>query len=107
MMACASTVAVVVPSPAMSLVLVATDLTSWAPRVLERVFQVDLAGDGDAVVGDGRAAKGLGQHHMPAARAQRHADGVGELVHAGFHRAPRGLVELNLLAHRSFLFRSE
>src|ERR1700758_1257484 len=30
--ACASTVAVVVPSPATSLVLVATDLTSWAPR---------------------------------------------------------------------------
>ena len=32
MIACASTVAVVVPSPATSLVLVATDLTSWAPR---------------------------------------------------------------------------
>src|ERR1700742_1587364 len=32
MMACASTVAVVVPSPAMSLVLVATDLTSCAPK---------------------------------------------------------------------------
>src|SRR5205807_8907369 len=31
MMAWASTVAVVVPSPAMSLVLVATSLTSWAP----------------------------------------------------------------------------
>src|SRR6185369_15990912 len=30
--ACASTVAVVVPSPATSLVLVATSLTSWAPR---------------------------------------------------------------------------
>src|SRR5215469_7284055 len=31
MIACASTVAVVVPSPAMSLVLEATSLTSWAP----------------------------------------------------------------------------
>src|SRR4051812_34171319 len=31
-MACASTVAVVVPSPATSLVLVATSLASWAPR---------------------------------------------------------------------------
>ncbi len=30
--ACASTVAVVVPSPATSLVLVATSLASWAPR---------------------------------------------------------------------------
>src|SRR5215213_1237426 len=30
--ACASTVAVVVPSPATSLVLVATDFTNWAPR---------------------------------------------------------------------------
>src|ERR1700759_1696923 len=32
MIACASTVAVVVPSPATSLVLVATDLTNWAPK---------------------------------------------------------------------------
>ena len=30
-MACASTVAVVVPSPAMSLVLVAASFRSWAP----------------------------------------------------------------------------
>ncbi len=34
--ACASTVAVVVPSPATSLVLVATSLASWAPRFSKR-----------------------------------------------------------------------
>ena len=69
-------------------------------QVLERVFQVDLAGDGDAVVGDRRAAERLGQHHVPAARAQRHPHRVGELVDAGLHCAARGFVELNLLAHR-------
>ena len=41
-------------------------------QVLERVFQVDLTGDGDAVVGHRRTAERLGQHHMPAARPQRH-----------------------------------
>jgi hypothetical protein len=35
----------VVPSPAMSLVLVATSLVSWRTEVLERVVELDLAGD--------------------------------------------------------------
>ena len=63
-------------------------------EVLERVLEVDLAGDGDAVVGDGRAAERLGQHHVAAARAQRHPHRVGELVDAGFHCAARSFVEL-------------
>ena len=71
-------------------------------QVLERVLQVDLAGDGDAVVGDRRAAERLGQHHVPAARTQRHPDRVGELVDAGFHCAARGFVELNQFAHMLF-----
>ena len=68
-------------------------------EVLERILEVDLACDGDAVVGDDRAAERLGQHHVAAARTQGDADRVGELVDAGFHCPARSLVELNLLAH--------
>ena len=69
-------------------------------EVLERVFQVDLAGDGDAVIGYHRTAVRLGQHHVAAARPQRDPHGVGELVDSGFHCPARSFVELNLLAHR-------
>jgi hypothetical protein len=51
-MACASTVAVVVPSPATSLVFEATSLTIWAPMFSSFVLELDLLGDGDAVLGD-------------------------------------------------------
>ena len=81
-------------------------LDQLCTEVLERILEVDLAGDGDAVVGDDGAAERLGQHDVPAARAERHADRVGELVDAGFHRPARSLVELNLLAHEcSFCLR--
>src|SRR5262249_32301953 len=40
----ASTVAVVVPSPAMSLVLLATSRTIWGAHVLELVGELDLLG---------------------------------------------------------------
>ena len=52
MIEAASTVAVVVPSPARSLVLEATSRTICAPHVLELVFELDLLRDGDAVLGD-------------------------------------------------------
>ena len=68
-------------------------------EVLERILEVDLARDGDAVIGDDRAAERLGQHDVAAARTQRDPDRVGELVDAGFHCPARSLVELNLLAH--------
>ena len=68
-------------------------------EVLERILKVDLTGDGHAVIGDGRSAKCLGQHHMPTARPQCHLDGVGQLVDAGLHGASGGLVELDQLAH--------
>ena len=77
-------------------------LDQLGAQVLERVFQVDLAGDGDAVVGDRGAAERLGQHHVPTARTERHPDRVGELVDAGLHGAARGFVEFNLLAHQFF-----
>src|ERR671910_39129 len=65
--------------------------------VLERVLDLDLAGDGDAVVGDRRGAELLVQHDVAALRAERHLDRVGEDVHAALERAARILVELELL----------
>ena len=48
---------VVVPSPATSLVLVETSFTSWAPMFSKGSLQLDLLGDGDAVVGDQGSAE--------------------------------------------------
>src|SRR4029077_3955028 len=66
----------------------------------------DLTGNGDAVVGHGRAAERLGQHDVAAARAQRHAHRVGELVDAGFQCAARSFVKTNEFAHGSFCSRN-
>jgi hypothetical protein len=52
--ACARTVAVVVPSPATSFVAVATSLDELRALVLEDVLDLDLSRDRDAVVRDGR-----------------------------------------------------
>jgi len=52
MSACANTVAVVVPSPATSLVFVATSLTNEAPDILEFIGQIYFFCDGHAVVSD-------------------------------------------------------
>ena len=43
-------------------------LDQLGAEVLERILEVDLAGDGDAVVGDGRAAERLGQHDVAVPR---------------------------------------
>ena len=95
----ASTVAVVVPSPATSLVLVATSFEQLRAHVLERVLELDLLGDGDAVVGDGRGAELLVERDVAALRAERGLDRVGQRVDAALERPARGLVELNDLGH--------
>ncbi len=82
----ASTVAVVVPSPATSLVLVATSLVELGAEVLERVVELDLTGDGHAVVGDGGGAPLLVEDDVAALGAERHLDGVGERVDAALER---------------------
>ena len=56
-------------------------------EVLERVLELDLARDGDAVVGDGRPTELLVQHDVPAARAEGDLDRVGQLVHPALQRA--------------------
>ena len=50
--------------------------------LLVRVLEVDLLGDGHAVVGDRGRAPLLLEHDVAALRAERDADGVSELVHA-------------------------
>ena len=95
----ASTVAVVVPSPATSLVLVAASLRSWAPMFANGSVELDLLGDGHAVVGDGRGAELLVEGDVAALRAERGLDRVGEGVDALLQRRARCLVELNDFGH--------
>ena len=67
-------------------------------EVLVRVLELDLAGDGHAVVGDGGGAPLLVDDDVAALGAERHLDGVGEAVHAALERPPGVLVESRLLA---------
>jgi hypothetical protein len=84
-MAWASTVAVVVPSPATSVGLGSHFLDHLGAHVLELVFQFDFLRHGHAVLGDGRSAEGFVEHHVAAFRAEGDFDGVGQDVHAFEH----------------------
>src|SRR5262249_28594704 len=66
-------------------------------QVLPRVLQLDLLRDGHAVVCDGRSAPLLVDDNVAAAWAERHLDGVRELVHAALERPPRFLTEIQAL----------
>ncbi len=87
----ASTVAVVVPSPAMSEVFEATSFTIWAPMFSNSVFELDLLGDGDAVLGDRGRAEALVDDDVATLRAERHTNRVRESVHAGEDLGSGGL----------------
>ncbi len=75
-------------------------LDQLGPDLLVRVLEVDLLGDGDAVVGDGGRAPLLLEDDVAALRAERDAHGVGELVHARFEGPTSLLVEGDHLRHR-------
>ena len=92
-MACARTVAVVVPSPATSSVFLATSLTSSAPIFSLRVLELDLLGDGYTVVGDRGSAPLLLQDDVATLGAERDLDRVGQLVHATLEGASGFLVD--------------
>ena len=68
-------------------------LEELGAHVLERVLELDLLGDGHAVVGDGRRAVLLVERHVAALRAEGGLDRVGEDVDALFEglRAPSAL----------------
>ena len=54
-------------------------------HVLELVLELDLLGDGDAVLGDAGRAEALVEHDVAALGAERHAHRVGEDVDAAQH----------------------
>ncbi len=66
---------------------------------LVRVVEVDLLGDGNAIVGDGRSAVGLVQHHVAALRSKGDLDGIGELVEAREHSLTSFVIIRNDLCH--------
>jgi hypothetical protein len=96
-MAWATTVAVVVPSPATSEVLEATSFTICAAHVLELVLELDLLRDGDAVLGDRGGAEALVDDDVATLRPERDLDHVGERVDALQDGLSRALVEDDVL----------
>src|SRR3954469_19467703 len=67
-------------------------------HVLERIVELDVPSDGDAVIGDGRRAELLVEDDVPTLRADRDLDGVGEAVDTALERTTSGLVEDELLS---------
>ncbi len=68
-------------------------------HVLEGVLELDVASDRDPVVGDRRRAELLVEDDVPALRADRHLDRVGEAVDAALEGTPGGVLEDDLLSH--------
>ena len=62
-------------------------------HVLVLVLELDLLGDGHAVLGDRGRAERLLDDDVAAARAERHLDGAGQLRHPALHRLAGFLVE--------------
>ena len=95
--ASARTVAVVVPSPATSLVLLATSLTIWAPMFSYlSSSSISLATVTPSLVTVGEP-NDLLQDDVAALGAERHLDGAGQLGDAPPHRLAGFLIERNLL----------
>ena len=65
-------------------------------HVLERILQFDFLGDGDAVLGDGRAAELFLENDVAAAGAKRHLHGISQLVDAAQNRLT-GIFAINNL----------
>src|SRR5262249_38346621 len=70
--------------------------------VLERVLELDVASDRDAVVGDGRRAELLVEDDVATLRADRHLDRVGKAIDAALEGTTSGLVEDELLSQLEY-----
>ena len=97
-MAWASTVAVVVPSPATSEVLDATSFTICAPMFSNLSSSSISFGDRHAVLGDGGGTEGFVQQHVAALGTQGDLDGVGQHIDAAHHARAGVVTELNFFA---------
>ena len=67
--------------------------------VLELVFEFDFLGDGDAVLGDRRAAELLFEDDIATLRAECDLDGVGDGVDAALKGATGVFIKSELLGH--------
>src|SRR5690606_10187754 len=74
-------------------------LGELGPQVLVGVLQLHLAGDGHAVVGDGRCAELLVDDDVAATGTDRHLDSVSESVDAALKSSASVLVEFQDLRH--------
>ena len=99
--ACARTVAVVVPSPA-SRWSSSSFLRELRAHIFIRVFQFDFFGDGHAVVRDGGRAEFLVQRYVAALRAEGRRDGARQSVDAALQCILRIVSKNELLSHVSF-----
>ena len=68
-------------------------------HVLKLVLQLDLLGNGHAIVGDDRGAKLFAQHHIAALGAQGDLDGVCQGINTGTQCLAGVLALLDLLCH--------
>lgn len=95
--ACASTVAVVVPSPASSLVFEATSLTIWAPMLGIASSRLHLLGDGHTVLGHLGSTELLVDDYVASFGTERYLHSVRQSVHALLEKAhglPRCILSL-------------
>ena len=67
------------------------------------VIELDVLGDGDAVMGDGRRAPLLIERNVAALGAEGGLDGIGEDVDTGFQGLPSLGIELDYLGHEELL----
>ena len=68
-------------------------LDHLGPHVLVLVLELDLLGDGDAVLGHRRRAERLLDDDVAAAGAERHLHRAGQLRDPALHRLARFLIE--------------
>ena len=78
-------------------------LDQLGAHVLELVFEFDLLGDGDAVLGDQGSAEGFLEHHVAALGPEGGLDGVGESVDAFQDVGAGGLPEFDFFGCHRFL----
>ena len=68
-------------------------------HVLELVLELDVLGDGDAVLGDARGAERFVEHHVAAFGAESNLHRIGEDVHALEHAGAGVVAELDVFCH--------
>ncbi|MEY3366676.1 MAG: hypothetical protein RIS71_1413 [Actinomycetota bacterium] len=74
-------------------------LHQFRADALVRIFQLDLLGDRHTVIGDRRSAPLLVEHDVAALWSERHAHGIGQLVHAIFETTTGFVVKQDDLGH--------